>query len=74
MQHTAESEAFQILSQAASTLDNPSLRRWKENGGKVVGFFCSMVPEELLMAGSSRSACGRRAVPPPTWRMPTSPT
>lgn len=55
MQHTAESEAFQILSQAASTLDNPSLRRWKENGGKVVGFFCSMVPEELLMAGGQLS-------------------
>lgn len=30
---------------------NPHVRRWKEDGGKVVGFTCSYVPEELLFAG-----------------------
>lgn len=31
---------------------NPHVRRWKESGGKVVGFTCSYVPEELLFAGA----------------------
>ena len=27
-----------------------SARQWKENGGKVVGYFCDNVPEEFIMA------------------------
>jgi benzoyl-CoA reductase/2-hydroxyglutaryl-CoA dehydratase subunit BcrC/BadD/HgdB len=42
--------AFQAFSETAATLAGPALQRWKEGGGKVVGFFCSMVPEELFMA------------------------
>jgi benzoyl-CoA reductase subunit C len=44
------SQAFQQMSQAAANLKNPSLTRWKQNGGKVMGFVCSMAPEELFMA------------------------
>ena len=42
--------AFEAFSEAAATLAGPALQSWKERGGKVVGFFCSMVPEELFMA------------------------
>ena len=30
--------------------ENPYLQEWKQNGGKVFGFTCSYVPEELLYA------------------------
>jgi len=29
---------------------NPTIRDWREQGGKVVGYFCSHVPTEVLMA------------------------
>jgi bzd-type benzoyl-CoA reductase N subunit len=38
------------MSQTAASLLNPAMRSWKEQGGKIVGYFCSMVPEELIMA------------------------
>ena len=50
MEHAPRSEAFGVMSEVAATLANPSLERWRGGGGKVVGFFCSMVPEELFMA------------------------
>jgi bcr-type benzoyl-CoA reductase subunit C len=42
--------AFETFSQAAGTLANPALQSWKNQGGRVAGYFCSMVPEELIMA------------------------
>jgi len=42
-----ELERFAELSRA--TL-NPEMRRWKEAGGKIVGYFCTNVPEELILA------------------------
>jgi bcr-type benzoyl-CoA reductase subunit C len=50
MDSRIEGRAFEIFSEVASTLANPTLMRWKAQGGKVIGFFCSMVPEELFMA------------------------
>jgi len=38
------------LTSIASDLENPALRAWKEEGKKVVGYFCSYVPEEVLYA------------------------
>jgi len=29
---------------------NPEMRKWKEAGGKIVGYFCTNVPEELFLA------------------------
>ena len=43
-------KAFETFSEVASTLANPVLMRRKAEGGRVIGFFCSMVPEELFMA------------------------
>jgi len=45
-----QSEAFQKFAEAAASIMNPEIRAWKDNGGKVVGFFCSTVPEELFTA------------------------
>jgi bzd-type benzoyl-CoA reductase N subunit len=45
-----KSKAFQEFSNAAETLINPVLQRWKDQGGKVVGYFCSTVPEEIITA------------------------
>ena len=42
--------AIEELTSLASELDNPTVRDWKSAGGKVVGFFCSYVPEEILYA------------------------
>jgi benzoyl-CoA reductase subunit C len=46
-------EAREILSNfthISSIIFNPSLKRWKDKGGKVVGLVCSYVPEELFTA------------------------
>ncbi len=50
MENRIQAPAFQIMSEATASLDNPLIREWKEQGGQVVGYFCSMLPEELFMA------------------------
>jgi len=45
-----KSKVFQEFSDAAETLANPVLQHWKDQGGKVVGYFCSTVPEEIITA------------------------
>ena len=36
--------------QISNSLTNPYITDWKEKGGKVVGYFCPVLPEEILMA------------------------
>ncbi|GAI94071.1 unnamed protein product, partial [marine sediment metagenome] len=31
-------------------LTNPYIERWKEKGGKIVGYYCTYVPEEIIHA------------------------
>jgi len=50
METTIQTPAFQVMSEAAAGLQNPAIGQWQEQGGKVVGYFCSMLPEELFMA------------------------
>jgi bzd-type benzoyl-CoA reductase N subunit len=50
MENSIQAPAFQIMSEAAASLQNPAIEQWKERGGKVVGYFCSMLPEEMFMA------------------------
>ena len=38
------------LYEISNTILNPSVRAWKEQGRKVIGFLCSYVPEELISA------------------------
>jgi bzd-type benzoyl-CoA reductase N subunit len=42
--------AFEAFSEAAATLAGPAIQRWKAQGGGVVGYFCTVVPKELLLA------------------------
>ncbi len=50
MDTTIKSEAFAQFAAAAGSIANPALQSWKNRGGKVVGYFCSHVPTEVLMA------------------------
>jgi bzd-type benzoyl-CoA reductase N subunit len=45
-----KSKAFEQFSEAAETLLTPVLQSWKDQRGKIVGYFCSTVPEELITA------------------------
>ena len=42
--------ALEELKTLSGNLVNPALEDWKAKGKKVVGFFCSYVPEEILYA------------------------
>ena len=50
METQIKSEAFQKFVAATRAIMNPELQAWKDGGGKVVGYFCSTVPEELFTA------------------------
>ncbi|MCP3955029.1 MAG: 2-hydroxyacyl-CoA dehydratase, partial [Desulfobacterales bacterium] len=39
-----------VFTEAATRLDIPSIQKWKEAGGKVVGYTCSFIPVELFYA------------------------
>ena len=39
------------LAHLAGPMENDWVKEWKAGGGRVVGFFCSHAPEELLWAG-----------------------
>jgi len=45
-----KSETLQKLAETAERLGNSATRSWKEQGGRVMGYFCSAVPEELFTA------------------------
>jgi len=45
-----KSKVFEQFSEATKTLLNPALKNWKDQGGKIAGYFCSTVPEELITA------------------------
>jgi len=42
--------ALEELTKLAGDITNPSVAEWKDGGRKIVGFFCSYVPEEVLHA------------------------
>jgi benzoyl-CoA reductase subunit C len=44
------SKALESFHQATQTLANPAVREWKSQGKKVIGYFCSYVPEEIITA------------------------
>ena len=50
METTIGSNAFEECAAAAGGIINPAVQDWKDRGGKVVGYFCSHVPTEVLMA------------------------
>jgi bzd-type benzoyl-CoA reductase N subunit len=44
------SQAFEEFVEVAGGIMSPAVREWKDQGGKAVGYFCSHVPTEVLMA------------------------
>jgi len=50
METTIQSAAFQTFIEATSSLMNSEVQAWKDGGGKVMGFFCTTVPEEVFTA------------------------
>ena len=50
MRDSLESGALRDFREAAGALVNPSLQRWKDQGGKVLGCMYHFVPEELITA------------------------
>jgi benzoyl-CoA reductase/2-hydroxyglutaryl-CoA dehydratase subunit BcrC/BadD/HgdB len=42
--------ALEELSKPAETLTNPHVERWKQDGGQVIGYYCTYVPEEVIHA------------------------
>jgi benzoyl-CoA reductase subunit C len=44
-------QALDELSRVAATLENDYVAAWKEEGRPVVGYVCSYLPEEVLVAG-----------------------
>jgi benzoyl-CoA reductase subunit C len=50
LETTITSTAFAEFAATAAAIMNPAIEEWRNNGGKVVGYFCSHVPTEVLMA------------------------
>lgn len=48
--NTKITSVLDVFKQAASTLNNPEVQEWKRQGGKVVGYFYSYIPEEIATA------------------------
>jgi len=42
--------ALKELIKQADTLTNPYIERWKDKGGKIIGYYCTYVPEEIIHA------------------------
>jgi bzd-type benzoyl-CoA reductase N subunit len=45
-----KSKALEAFTIAAETIVNPELKKWIEQGGKVMGYFCCYAPEEVITA------------------------
>lgn len=50
METKIKSKALDTFREAAETIVNPELKKWIDQGGKVVGYFCSYGPEEIITA------------------------
>ncbi len=44
------SKALERFAEVASTVANSEITKWKDEGGKILGYFCSSMPEELATA------------------------
>lgn len=50
METKTKSKALGMFKEAAETIVNPELKKWMEQGGKVMGYFCCYAPEEIITA------------------------
>jgi len=50
MKTATKTNTLQHLSAITGTLENDEVRKWKKQGGKVMGYLCSTIPEEMFTA------------------------
>ena len=50
METKVKSKVLEKFQEATETIVNPEMKRWIDQGGKVVGYFCSYGPEEVITA------------------------
>ncbi len=50
METKLKSEAFQKIAEASEAISNPEIEKCKGQGSKVLGYFCSALPEEMVTA------------------------
>lgn len=50
MKSHSETEPFAEFIRSAGSLGNTALKDWQRQGGKVIGYFCSFIPEEIIIA------------------------
>lgn len=50
METKVKSKVLDTFKEAAETIVNPELKKWIEQGGKVMGYFCCYAPEEVITA------------------------
>jgi len=50
MKTATKASTLAHLSTIAGTLENDEVRKWKKQGGKVMGYLCSTIPEEMFTA------------------------
>lgn len=41
---------LEVLKNAINTLNNSEVQEWKKQGGKVIGYFYSYIPDEIITA------------------------
>ena len=50
MEPRLKSKVLDEFIQVTETIINPDLQKWKDDGGRVLGYFCSAMPVELATA------------------------
>jgi len=50
LETSLKSKALDEFNQVARTIASPEIREWKDNGGRIMGYFCSAMPTEMVTA------------------------
>jgi benzoyl-CoA reductase subunit C len=50
LQRNVKSEALETFSEAAQTIVNPEVQKWRDQGGRTIGYFCAAMPVEMITA------------------------
>ena len=47
---TIKTKILEEFTDVANTLVNPEMKKWREQGGKMIGYYCCYAPEEIITA------------------------
>lgn len=45
-----DTKAFRILQESSENMVNSEMQKWMDQGGKVIGYMCSSIPDEIITA------------------------